>query len=210
MSPSAKGRSRTAVLAINGDPAWQAAVAPILQWVRMAWKARHEDGNMVTLEDLETAWQAATKDSERLTDDAGRRRWQQVRGPAGATYLTLDRIGWRSDDGLVFVDDNGTRRRIDEFSPALWASLLKEAVQREHERQLGLKTGHKEVRNRRICVDVVKRVAKSKKTDPEGGRALVTNACNGIWSKRRASNAGYDVEDLSCQLCGQHEDTIHG
>ena len=35
MSPGAMGRSLTALLALKGDPAWRAAVGPILQWIRI-------------------------------------------------------------------------------------------------------------------------------------------------------------------------------
>ena len=74
MAPSAGGRSRTAVLAIRGDPAWQAAVAPISQWVRMAWKAKHDGGSEVTLEHMKESWKAVDQGAERLLDDEGRRK----------------------------------------------------------------------------------------------------------------------------------------
>ena len=38
----------------------------------------------------------------------------------------------------------------------------------------------------------------------------MTNACNGVWTRTRAKAAGYIVESTLCELCGLHEDTIHG
>ena len=38
MSPSARGRSLSALLILRGDPCWAAAVAPLTQWIRASWK----------------------------------------------------------------------------------------------------------------------------------------------------------------------------
>ena len=79
-------------------------------------------------------------------------------------FLSLDRLGWRSDDGVTLVDDLGVARSILDVSPQLWKSLLESAVQRLHERELGTKTGFAELRGRRVCVEVATRVARSAKT----------------------------------------------
>ena len=209
-SPGAKGRSRTAVMAILGDCTWEPATAPILQWVRTAWKGGSEADGQATLDELSTAWREAEDDRGNLIAHDGTRRWSQVRGPLGAMFLSLDRIGWYTCDGRTFLDDLGITRDIMSFTPAAWKGFLKASVQRMHERDLGLKTGYPELRGRRACVDVVRRVARSSKTPKEGARLLTTNACNGIWTKTRAKAAGYELEDSLCELCGLHEDTIHG
>ena len=38
----------------------------------------------------------------------------------------------------------------------------------------------------------------------------MANACNAVWTRTRASLAGYILPSTLCELCGQHEDTIHG
>ena len=42
MTPSARGRSLSALLLLHGDPCWSAAVAPLTQWIRSAWKANED------------------------------------------------------------------------------------------------------------------------------------------------------------------------
>ena len=123
--------------------------------------------------------------------------------------LSLDRIGWRSDDGWSLIDDKGTSRKILDATPAMWKTLLQDAVQRDHEKQLGLKTGYPELRGHRVCVDLVKRVSRASRTSKEGARLLVANACNAVWSRTRAAQSGYKVDNTTCELCGKHEDTIH-
>ena len=82
MSPAAAGRSKTALLALKGDPSWTAAAAPILQWARMAWK---DDTEMPDL--MRQAWTAGSVERDHLLTPDGRRRWKLVRGPVGALFL---------------------------------------------------------------------------------------------------------------------------
>ena len=100
-------------------------------------------------------------------------------------------------------------RRITSLSPTLWKSILAASMQRFHERELGLKTDFSEIRGKRACVDIVRRVARSKKTNADGARLLLANACNAVWTLTRAAEAGYDLESTTCSLCGEHDDTIH-
>ena len=209
-SPGAKGRSRTAVMAILGDCTWEPATAPILQWIRAAWKQDSDDAGKASLEELSEAWREGEQDRGTLIAKDGTRRWSQVKGPLGAMALSLDRIGWFTYDGKTFVDDLGISRAVTSFTPAAWKGLLKAAVQRMHERELGLKTGYPDLRGFRACVDVVRRISRSCRTSKDGARLLVTNACNGVWTRTRAKAAGYIVESTLCELCGLHEDTIHG
>ena len=122
----------------------------------------------------------------------------------------MERIGWFSADGITLVDDLGISRRIDQYSPQLWRILLKETIQRQHETELGTKNEYPELRGKRVCVDVVMTVARQAKTTVEGSRVLIANACNAIWTKVRAQSASYDLDTTKCELCGAHEDTIHG
>jgi hypothetical protein len=116
--------------------------------------------------------------------------------------LSLDRLNWYSPDGIQLIDDLGVSRTIDKFSPALWEILLREAVQRGHERELGTKTGFASLKGKRARVDLVLKIARSSRTAKEGARLLVANACNAVWTRSRVTLAGYVVEDIMCELSG--------
>ena len=192
-TPNASGRSRTALLAINGDVTWQANAAPLLQWLRMSWRAKQAPKEGLASGELEEAWTDSTDERWGLIGDDGTRRWSQVRGPVGALYLTLDRIGWSTMDGVFFTDDLGITRHATEFTTESWKKFIQLSIQRGHEAELGLNTGCAELRGKRVCVDFVKRVIKSCRTSKEGARLLLANACNAVWSRTRALDAGYDL-----------------
>ena len=180
MTPAAQGRSLTALLALKGDPTARAATAPIAQWARMAWKAHLQRDDDVTLEDLAEAWTETCDERRLLISSEGARKWHLARGPISAMYLSLDRIGWHTEDGITLIDDLGIRRSIVDTPPSLWRIHLDAAVQRLHERALGTRTGFTCLRGRRVCVEVVKRVAKSAKTPALGQCHLMAAACNSV------------------------------
>ena len=69
MTPSASGRSRTALFATKGDPTWRAAVAPVLQWIQVAWRTNRMEGE-TTKADLKAAWtETATRRTKLVSDD---------------------------------------------------------------------------------------------------------------------------------------------
>ena len=174
----------------------------MLQWIRMAWKTVSTPSEPLSLRDLADAWNESTDERWSLLASDGTRRWSQTRGPIGALFLTLDRLGWSSDDGLSFTDDTGIRRTITDFTPAQWKIFLKQAVQAGHEAELGLNTGCPELRGVRVCVDFVQRSIRSCRTSSDGARLLLANACNAVWTRTRASLAGYVVPSTLCELCG--------
>ena len=209
MSPSAGGRSRTALLALSGDPTWRAATAPILQWIRVMTKDSVRLEGDTSAADLAQAWTEGKEAREELYGPDGARRWNKARGPIGAFDLALDRLGWYTHDGCTLVDDKGIARPILEFAPRLWKTFLQDAVQRGHERELGHRTGYAELIGARVCTDVVKRTAKSQRVPKDGRRLIMANACNAVWTKTRARESGYEFDDVMCTLCGKQEDTIH-
>ena len=140
MNPSAKGRSLSALLLLRGDPTWTAAVAPIQQWIRAGWHAAQDEalvGRGINLEFMMSAWNFnANKRKVRLIDDTGKRKWGTVKGPVDALELSLHRLGWTAESASVWIDDLGTRREVLEYSPQMWNFLLRDAVQRLHEREV--------------------------------------------------------------------------
>ena len=132
-----------------------------------------------------------------------------MRGPAGATRLTLDRLGWESEDGITFVDDLRIKRTLTAHSPKMWKLIIQQSVQRSHERELALKVGANDTCGQRLCADAVKKVLASSKTPSDGKLALATAACNGVWTKVRATEASFEVDSLKCHLCQADSDTLH-
>ena len=59
--------------------------------------------------------------------------------------LSLDRIGWHTDDGAFFTDDHGVTRNVMAFTPQAWKLLLKASVQRLYENSLGIETGYSDL-----------------------------------------------------------------
>ena len=167
-------------------------------------------GRGIDTEYLKQAWSVHRKRRSKLFTDEGTRKWSSVRGPMDALTLSLDRIGWVSNTFEEWTDDLGISRNILDISPKLWDELLKDAVQRLHERKLAhtvsAGTG---VCMSRVCADVVARcLASNKLTDPQKDK-LAAATCNGVWTLRKAEAAGYNVNNTKCQLCGMHDDTIH-
>ena len=131
----------------------------------MAWK---NDAEMPDL--MRHAWAAGGVERDYLLTPDGRRRWKMVRWHVGALFLYLHRIGRHSNDGLTLTDDLGTARNIIDFIEAPWRRILKETIQRTHERALGNKSGHAALLGKRVCVDAVKRICAAKETGAEGSR----------------------------------------
>ena len=95
-------------------------------------------------------------------------------------------------------------------SPALWNVILKDAVQRSHERELASRIGKVDGGGTgRVCLDVPRRVITFEATPEEGKRAIDNGVCNAVWTMADANAAGYNVPNDLCGLCGQHPDTLH-
>ena len=76
------------------------------------------------------------------------------------------------------------------FTPQAWKLLMEASVQSLHENSLGLKTGYSELRSKRVYTDIVRRTSRSSKTSKDGARLVVANACNAVWTRKRAQQAG--------------------
>ena len=53
--------------------------------------------------------------------------WRMTRGPIGAAYLSLRRIGWKWTNPFTFVTDLGAEVMIPRIGPALLNRYLREA-----------------------------------------------------------------------------------
>ena len=208
-----RGRSLSALWLWYEDPTTSSAVAPILRWSKEVWLAathpRGETGEhgqflkVLNLPALRRIWERGR--SQRPE------RWRSVRGPVGATFLSLDRIKWTWSSPFQFFDDNNTEILLTTTSPALLKSMLCAAVCRANQRQAAAKLADSShFTGTRASLEVARRVANSK-----GGRlsrkessSLRNAAVNAIWTKCRLKEAGYELETTLCDMCGQENDTL--
>ncbi len=142
--------------------------------------------------------------------DGRRRLWSEVKGPIGATILTLHRLGWRMVSPFVLVDDWGEEIPLTKTAPALLETLLREATFRALETYVGSKVAKDDLDfdGRRTCTDHLRRqLASDSKITTEGRAAYLSVLCGAVMTYHRAAKEGYMVQDV-CPLCGCRGDTI--
>ena len=130
----------------------------------------------------------------------GRRKCTQVCGPLGARALSMDDLGWSSEDGPSITDSLVIRRAVTGHTLGLWKRLVKEAVLRCHETELGFKTGSDEVRGKLICWDIVRRAHTSTKVEADGRAILAVASCKALRTRTRAWRDGDHVERASVEM----------
>ncbi|CAK0844078.1 unnamed protein product [Prorocentrum cordatum] len=130
--------------------------------------------------------------------------WRQVRGPIGAMFLSLKRIGWSMPSYAQMTNDLGVTFSLATSSPRLIKNLLREAVIRQLCRLSGEKLGV----GARLCYDSVIRDLSSSKYTPFEKGSIRANVCGACWTKERATQCGYQLQDTSCALCGGPSDSM--
>ena len=112
-------------------------------------------------------------------------------------------------NAFTLVDERGDEIVMTQNSPALVVELLKQGGKRQIERKLAQKLGGEAFQGRRVYTGVAATLAgKNSKTLDATGKSIVRNlACDAIWTKKRANEAGFQT-DCVCDLCGKDEDTI--
>ena len=102
-SPSGTGISLRLRLALLQDPAWEAAVAPALQWSRQVWKASTPELECpaeLTINEMLDMWRRI-----KPAEEDG--NWAQSRGPLRRAVLSLQRIGWQASTPFMWTTDEG-------------------------------------------------------------------------------------------------------
>ncbi len=158
-TPRARGRSLSRLLLIEGVPTWRAETEVIMEYSRQVWAASlrgaatADDGTM-TLAELSRLWHAVDTKSI-LPKEGQSRAWAEVKGPIGAAWLSLHRIGWTMRGPFTLRDHNGEDLILTTTTPALLASLLKHAVMRTLQLQVGEKLSAKDpkFRGRRAAAE---------------------------------------------------------
>ena len=205
LAPCGGGKARTLQLVLEGDPMWYAAVAPILQWCKEAWRAFHDRaggwGNFDPVQ-LSKAW-AAVCPCESAS-------WRNAKGPLALAWLSAQRIGWRWPSPWEFVDDLGRKWCITQHSPAMMRRALRSAWQRHLERKAAriLGKAFPGQPGQRITLEHFKDWASRRAKKDKVGPFIVKGVLLGTrWTAKRAADAGYDTSGL-CS-CGAPDTAWH-
>jgi len=205
MPPLPRGRSRSALFTAMGDPTWRVAVAPAIRWAQEVWAAESKSKSAATkisIPQLKAAWHVASK--------AWPKNWGGSRGAVDATHLSLKRIGWSFDGPLHYVTDRGAKIPLEDTSPKLLASMLREGVQRSWHRKFARSLTKAGWKGSRVCPGPVASLLRSTwaSKNPKQAHAVLKAFTGATWTKERAAEAGYKIDDLTCALCGKARDTL--
>lgn len=102
------------------DPSFGVAEAPLLYWAYLAF-----DGGGETHHLMQMAWQRRAPRLGRV-----KRPCQHLAGPAGATTLTLKRIGWRAFSAFHWGTETGTNFDLRKFAPSAVRKLIRVVVEK--------------------------------------------------------------------------------
>eukprot|EP00959_Pyramimonas_sp_CCMP1952_P388407 8138993-Pyramimonas_sp.AAC.1 len=196
MKPSCGGRSLCILTRVEGDPAWYGSVAPLLHYHRELWLLR------TRMTDYTLSWAQIRFGWESVWNNPPR-TWRSVKGPLGAMYLSISRLGWTMSSPYTLTDDRGVEIPLLLISPALLKRLCKSAIFKALECEAGDKYGQ----GSRLCFDVLCTSLNSKKYTPKQKGIIRTLTCQGFWPLSRAKALGYQVED-KCPLCQAEGDTM--
>ncbi len=157
MRPNSRCRSLTLVHLLHRMPtaAWEVVTAA--QFAKTVWRAATQRNDAADrgcgLTAIRQQWEAASADiapaveeyrlsiaqgNGRANATVAKRAWSAVRGPIGATIMTLARLGWKMSSAFNMVDCKGDDITLTMNSPALVRHLLIEAVEDAAEREVGL------------------------------------------------------------------------
>ncbi|CAK0853963.1 unnamed protein product [Prorocentrum cordatum] len=206
------GRSTPLTLLAQGaDPATRANTEPLLNWA-MAW---HEVANQDGLqEELQSAWKKWV-----IRVGTSRAPWQQVRGPAGAFIVTVQRLGWRTlaAHSITIGDEHLDLRtlplrHLGQLISTATEDGLKSDWLRIHGEKHGLDSLFVEP------VAALLRMPPSKKWTLEHQTRVRSLWCGGTWPQRRLFDKGArpatSMKELpsssTCEMEGSFDGLVHG
>ena len=150
MSPSAKGRSLSVVLAAQGDPTWRPATAPMARWARECYNSRLKVGNgTLSTDELKNLWGLSPPEK-------APKKWEGLKSALDAIHLTMHRFGWKARTATKWEPDTGGEIDLELTPPKLFGQMLRETVQRYHQRVAAKSAGienEDEAKPARICTD---------------------------------------------------------
>eukprot|EP00959_Pyramimonas_sp_CCMP1952_P456189 9472747-Pyramimonas_sp.AAC.1 len=130
--------------------------------------------------------------------------WRSVGGPVSALRKSLERISWSMPSFATLITDSGLKVVLTEFSPRLVKSLLRAAVRRTLEWDLGARFNLEG----RACVDGAFAYLNSSRYSLFEKGCMRALTCQAIYTRDRAASLGYILPSTSCPLCGGAVDTL--
>ena len=204
------GRSTLRLLLLDGDPTIAAAIAPATRWAQEVWAAAMGDQAVLSLGQLAVAHAELLKRQPRC--------WSQVRGPAGALWLTLRRMGWTWPEPWVFQDCNGVDINLGRLSPVMVKKHLTSAVVADMEKAASRRLSQKEVADRPMDPPIgdgsqvpapsaahlsfapARRVLRGTQLSALEKGSLKSAISGALWTRDRLALAGYAAAP-TCPLC---------
>ena len=126
-------KNHSKVLLLRGDPTCIIATAPLATLVDLIWASLTGIPGLPSLPQLCSWWQAISQVPK---------RWDQIRGPIGATKRMMQHLGWTIKDErpIIFRSRDGTELNIFEMGPQLvkaqiyrdWHDMLAETLASKH------------------------------------------------------------------------------
>ena len=198
-----KGKNHKRILLLRGDPTGSLATAPLATMIDLIWASVSGILGLPSLT-LLCRWWNATKKAPT--------RWDQIRGPVGATRKILRRIGWTAVDDRPYLlqTREGINMNVFELGPKLikqaiikdWHDIIAEDVAKK----MGMAEGE------RLDLEHARRHLQAPgSTLTTQEQAIATNfLVGGTWDVPRLLKARYEVApaDQLCQLCGHSVDTL--
>ena len=194
-----------ACLALNQDPSARLVVAAVARWAAEVWRSGAHAGRAVGLPRLLDWWESTIGGGSR-GQPAG---WREARGPLGAAWLELKRIGWGWRSARVLVKECGTELNLLECSAAAVAKQLRGAFVRDHAQKLAAREWPQAEAGARVAFEPIVRALATKRWDRMGKGIVRGVACGAIWTRCRLGQSGHTVVDTTCQECGVGFDDIH-
>ena len=143
--------------------------------------------------------------------------WNAIEGPAGATLMTLKRIGWKHTAWDTWITDLGTQVVLNSFCPRTVEQLVIDATERLSHSEIAKQMGLPRLANGILLEPIVQLVRKTTGTDEQPwGRAeaahLRSTVVGGQWPKIGYTVQGYRGDNtalgVTAKLAPWHTDTV--
>ena len=172
----------------------------MLTWSSIVWKAA-TDRSLFDVWPLPWLGREAAKVITSLPSS-----WRQVRGPIGAAYLSLKRIGWTFSTPFQITDSTGRTFSLTDTAPALLAHFLRESW--NHINLVGASRALHLDPDLQIDFEVPRRLLQDRSIPARSRQLILRYLCHAIWTRERLYHVGFDVPH-GCERCGHHRDDLH-
>ncbi len=178
------------------DPAFRANTAPVRAWASAVWTGGQHTAS------LKAAYDASK----------GVLGWNAIEGPAGATLMTLKRIGWRHTAWNTWITDQDVQINLNRFCPKTVERLVVDATERACQREVAKQMGLPRLANGILLEPILQLIRKTHGTEekPWGwaeAAYLRSTVVGGQWPQNRLHRAGLSARQ-HCLRCDSELGTL--